>query len=120
MIDYRTVDFAAAVSDLDVVLDAVGGDYSERSLPTLRDGGTLVSILPVGDELRAAAAARGISSGWTLRRARLLRLEEIAALVESGRLHAEIDTVFPLDEAAKAHALGETGRTTGKIVLTVD
>ncbi len=120
VIDYRSVDFASAVSDLDVVLDAVGGDYSERSLPTLRDGGTLVSILPVGDELRAAAAARGISSGWTLVEPDYSGMKEIAALVESGHLHAEIDTVFPLEEAAKAHALGETGRTTGKIVLTVD
>jgi NADPH:quinone reductase-like Zn-dependent oxidoreductase len=39
--------------------------------------------------------------------------------VESGRLHAEIDSVFPLEEAARAHEVGERGRTTGKIVLTV-
>ena len=46
-------------------------------------------------------------------------MRAIAALVETGRLRVEIDTVLPLEEAAKAHELGETGRTTGKIVLTV-
>ncbi|TDD22740.1 hypothetical protein E1294_11060 [Nonomuraea diastatica] len=43
----------------------------------------------------------------------------IAELVEAGRLRAEVDTVLPFEQAAKAHELGETGRTTGKIVFTV-
>ena len=37
MIDYQATDFATAVSDVDVVLDTVGGDYPARSLRTLRD-----------------------------------------------------------------------------------
>jgi NADPH:quinone reductase-like Zn-dependent oxidoreductase len=102
------------------VLDTIGGDYGPRSLRTLRDGGVLVSIVPpVGDDLRAAAAARGIRAGWTLVEPDYAGMKEIVALVESGRLHAEIDSVFPLEKAGEAHALGERGRTTGKIVLTV-
>ena len=120
MIDYTTVDFAEAVREVDVAFDTVGGDYGRRSLRTLKDGGTLVSIVPpVTDELRAEAAERGIATGWTLVEPDYAALKEIVALVESGALHAEIDTVLPLEEAAKAHSLGETGRTTGKIVLTV-
>ena len=46
-------------------------------------------------------------------------MQAIAHLVETGALRAHIEATFPLAEAAKAHALGETGRTTGKIVLTV-
>jgi NADPH:quinone reductase-like Zn-dependent oxidoreductase len=46
-------------------------------------------------------------------------LRAIAALVAAGRLRVEIAAVLPLAEAAKAHELGETGHTTGKIVLTV-
>ncbi|MFE7761420.1 zinc-binding dehydrogenase [Streptomyces sp. NPDC057438] len=46
-------------------------------------------------------------------------MRAIAALVEEGRLRPLVDTTFPLAEAAEAHALGETDRTTGKIVLTV-
>ncbi|WP_420803378.1 zinc-binding dehydrogenase [Streptomyces naphthomycinicus] len=46
-------------------------------------------------------------------------LREIASLIEDGRLRVIADRVFPLEEAAAAHALGETNRTTGKIVLSV-
>ncbi|NEE32070.1 zinc-binding dehydrogenase, partial [Streptomyces sp. SID7982] len=40
-------------------------------------------------------------------------------LVRAGELRAHVEAAFPLAEAAKAHALGETGRTTGKLVLVV-
>jgi predicted SnoaL-like aldol condensation-catalyzing enzyme len=46
-------------------------------------------------------------------------MRAIADLVETGALRPHIEATFPLAEAAKAHALGETGRTSGKIVLTV-
>ncbi|NUP03426.1 MAG: zinc-binding dehydrogenase, partial [Nonomuraea sp.] len=43
----------------------------------------------------------------------------IAELVEAGRLRVKVDTVLPFEQVAKAHELGESGRTSGKIVLTV-
>lgn len=46
MIDYQATDFAATVSDVDVVLDTVGGDYPARSLRAIRAGGQLISLLP--------------------------------------------------------------------------
>lgn len=46
-------------------------------------------------------------------------MRAIAELVEKGQLRARIEATFPLEEAGKAQALGETDRTTGKIVLTV-
>jgi NADPH:quinone reductase-like Zn-dependent oxidoreductase len=46
-------------------------------------------------------------------------MKAIATLVEAGRLRVGIDTVLPLEQAAEAHRIGEEGRTTGKIVLTV-
>ncbi|WP_436800949.1 zinc-binding dehydrogenase [Streptomyces avermitilis] len=48
-----------------------------------------------------------------------LGLREIAALAERGALTPVVETVVPLAEAAKAHEIGEQGRTTGKIVLSV-
>lgn len=44
----------------------------------------------------------------------------VADLVAAGALRPRIEEVFPLAEAAAAHRRGETGRTTGKIVLTVE
>ncbi|MET8669223.1 NADP-dependent oxidoreductase [Streptomyces tendae] len=120
-VDYRETDFAEVVKDVDVVLDTIGGDTSLRSLRVLRPGGVVVSILPVGsDEFYEEADRLGVRAVRMLVDADRAGMEEIARLVESGKLRATIAQTFPLAEAARAHAEGETGRTTGKLVLVVD
>ncbi|MFF9861999.1 NADP-dependent oxidoreductase [Streptomyces tendae] len=120
-VDYRETDFAEVVKDVDVVLDTIGGDTSLRSLRVLRPGGVVVSILPVGsDEFYEEADRLGVRAVRMLVDADRAGMEEIARLVESGKLRATIAQTFPLAEAARAHTAGETGRTTGKIVLVVD
>ncbi|MGW6686068.1 NADP-dependent oxidoreductase [Streptomyces sp. NPDC054961] len=116
LIDYRSADFTEAVSDVDIVIDALGGENGERSLKVLKPGGHLVT-LPSPDDV--PADAEGFRTGWTLVEPDFRGLVEIAALVEKGRLRPVVDTVLPLSEAAKAHEIVDRGRTTGKIVLTV-
>ncbi|MET8168492.1 NADP-dependent oxidoreductase [Streptomyces sp. NPDC005329] len=119
LIDYRTTDFTEAVHDVDVAFDAAGRDYGARSLKVLRPGGRLVSLFtPVDDALRDAETA-GIEYRWNAVEPDRVGLQALADLAADGRLRPVIDTVFPLDEAAKAHAYGEEGRATGKIVLAV-
>jgi NADPH:quinone reductase-like Zn-dependent oxidoreductase len=121
LIDYRETDFATAVQDVDVVLDTIGGDYVHRSLRILRQGGLLVTLVPRGSkELPREAEKLGVRATEMLVDADHTGMKEIAELVEAGRLRATIAGTFPLAEAAKAHALGETGRTAGKLVLVVD
>ncbi|MFH8381712.1 NADP-dependent oxidoreductase [Kitasatospora sp. NPDC018058] len=121
VIDYREVDFASVVSDVDVVIDPIAGAYQERSLSVLRNGGTLITLPARESEaLAAAAAARSIRSGFMLVEPDRRALLAVTELVETGRLKVHVDAVFPLADAAKAHQLGETGRVTGKLVLTVD
>lgn len=122
-IDYQNVDFTEAVKDVDVVLDPISrdADARARSLAVIRPGGTFVSILPSpieADEI-ADIAQRGIRFEMLLVEADRAGMQAVADLAEAGALRAHIEATFPLAEAAKAHALGETGRTTGKIVLTV-
>ncbi|MCK8433295.1 NADP-dependent oxidoreductase [Streptomyces sp. D2-8] len=120
-VDYRETDFTEAVKDVDVVLDTIGGDNSLRSLRVLRPGGVLVSILPGGsDDLYEEAERLGVRALRMLVDADRSGMEAIAELVETGRLRATIAGTFPLAEAAEAHALGDTGRTTGKLVLLND
>ncbi|MEU2233745.1 NADP-dependent oxidoreductase [Streptomyces vietnamensis] len=116
VVDYREAPFENVVSDVDVVLDGLGGETGERSLKVLRTGGRLIT-LPGPDDV--PAAPEGVRAAWVLVEPDHLGLREIAALVESGALRPVVDTVLPLSEAAKAHELGERGRTTGKIVLSV-
>ncbi|MYX35805.1 zinc-binding dehydrogenase [Streptomyces sp. SID8377] len=120
LVDYRTTDYAEAVRDVDVVLDPLGGPDSVRSLGTLRDGGLLVTLLPTGvPELRAEAERRGVRATGMLVEADHAGMAAVARLIEEGALRVTVAGTFPLAEAAKAHASLETGRTTGKLVLTV-
>ena len=121
VVDYRTTDVGAAVRDVDVVLDAVGGaDQVEKSVRSLKPGGTVVTLLPF-DAPKTAARAEEQGS----RIAQMLvehdhqGMRAVAALVARGALRPTIAETFPLAEAARAHEIGERGRTTGKMVLTV-
>ncbi len=119
LVDYREQDFAEVVRDVDVVLEAIGGYYGTRSLRTLRKGGTIVSFLGLSEELATQAAELGIRAAALLVEPDHAAMRALAALVEAGKLRAEIAAAVPLAEAAKAHELGETNRTSGKIVLTI-
>jgi NADPH:quinone reductase-like Zn-dependent oxidoreductase len=114
-IDYRDADFAEVATDVDVVLDLVGtGDYQLRSLTTLKPGGLLLEIAEdVTDAARAAAGEQGKRAIDPLVEPDGAALEAIALL----GLRVHVEREFPLDEAAAAHELSESGRVSGKIVL---
>jgi NADPH:quinone reductase-like Zn-dependent oxidoreductase len=119
-INYRGTEFEHVLDPVDVVLDLVGGDVALRSLDVLRPGGLLVSVPSrTAGEALAAAAERGIRATGMLVEPDGHGLEQLAALVGAGQLRPVVAETFPLRRANEAHRLGETGRTSGKIVLTV-
>jgi NADPH:quinone reductase-like Zn-dependent oxidoreductase len=120
VIDYTTTDFAERLHDLDVVLDPIGGDYGPRSLRTVRPGGILVALAsPAETYLEEEAARQGKRARFMLVEADGAGLTSLAGLVGMGQLRVEVDRVLPLEQIAKAHEIGQTGRTQGKIVLTL-
>ncbi|CAM5445539.1 NADPH:quinone reductase [Streptomyces spiroverticillatus] len=120
VIDYTRTDFSEAAQNVDVVIDTIGGDYGPRSLKTLSPGGIVVSLAsPAEAHLANRARALGLRAVFMITEADQAGMKEIASLAASHRLRVRVDTVLPLEHAAKAHEIGETGRTTGKIVLTV-
>ncbi|NUR58427.1 MAG: NADP-dependent oxidoreductase [Catenulispora sp.] len=120
VVDHRTADFTKEVRDLDVVLDTVGGQVGYRSIEVLRPGGLLVTITDRANaELRAAALDAGRGFKGISVEPDYASLEALAALAEEGRLRPHVEHAIPLEDAAKAHELIESGSTRGKIVLTV-
>ncbi len=120
LIDHRETDFAEALRDLDVVLETIGGENGMRSLATLRRGGILVWLPgPVDPEVEARGRELCVRTGFTLVEPDRAGLIAVTELVESGKLRVQIADVLPLADAARAHRLGETNRTTGKLVLKV-
>jgi len=135
-INYRSEDFVERALGLtegkgvSVVLDMVGGDYVPRNIKALADDGRHVSIafqrgskaeISISDVMRR----RLTLTGSTLRprpvEFKTMVADEIAKTVwpyvEGGRLKPVIDSVFPLTQAADAHARMEAGEHVGKIVL---
>ncbi|MEU3877216.1 MULTISPECIES: NADP-dependent oxidoreductase [Streptomyces] len=120
VIDYRTEDFTA-IEPVDVVFDTIGNETATRSVDVLKPGGQLINIAirDFPDDLAERAAARGARAYPLLVEADQAGMRAIADLVREGKLKAVVEAVFPLEDAAKGHALGDTGRVTGKVVLTV-
>ena len=122
-VDYTTTRFEEVVKDVDVVVDLIGDgqdDTSTRSLRTLRRGGLLVAVPGgVSPELAEAAEKAGVRTSAYLVEPDGPALATIAGLIDAGHVRVEVEETFPLEQAAKAHERGETGRTRGKLVLTV-
>jgi NADPH:quinone reductase-like Zn-dependent oxidoreductase len=116
-VDYTEQDVGEAVTGVDVVFDTVGGDTTRSLLPTLREGGVLVTIANAPPE--EAARERGARAELVVMSPDPEQLAEIAELVTGGEVKVEIAEVLPLTEVQRGHELSESGHTRGKIVLTV-
>lgn len=117
VIDYNTTRFEDVVSDVDVVLDLVGGETQQRSWGVLKRGGVLVSLVqpPSHEE----AAKHGVKAHMMAIQPHGPQLAEIARAIDAGQIHPVVSTVLPLSEAQQAHKLIETRHTRGKIVLQI-
>jgi NADPH:quinone reductase-like Zn-dependent oxidoreductase len=117
-IDYKAVNFEDEVKDIDFVLNTLGSDVSERSLAVLKQGGTLISISSgINDEIAQKAKLKGIKALHTMVRSNGKDMEQLADLLENGRVKSHVSEVFALDDIRKAHASMASGRTVGKIVV---
>ena len=118
VIAYDQTDFAEVVSDVDVVLDLVGGDVHDRSCRALRPGGVLVFLIaePFED--------RSVEYGIELRQAVIEDdksvLEKVVALAVEGTITPQVSRVMTLSDAADAHRVIESGQNSrGRIVLSI-
>ncbi|NBJ12145.1 NAD(P)H-quinone oxidoreductase [Microvirga arsenatis] len=137
-VNYRTEDFVAAVKEAtggrgaDVILDMVGGDYIPRNYEAAAQDGRIVQIAflqgpRVEVDFRRLMVKRLTHTGSTLRprspaeKAAIARSLEakVWPLLAEGRCRPVMDSAFPLEDAAKAHARMDGGEHIGKIVLTL-
>lgn len=117
VIDYHTERFEEKVRNVDMVFDTVGGDTRERSWRVLKEGGVLVSIFsPIPTGVAEQHGARAI---YFIVEGDRAQLDQIAALVDQGKLKPIIAKVFPLAGAREAFEFGAATHSPGKIVLEV-
>ena len=120
-IDYREQRFEEVLSDIDFVLDGMGGEVLENSLKVVKDGGTIVSlpthVFP--EELKAAAEPRGIKLEFVLVTSNGEDMNTLKEQIDRGVLKPHVSVTFGFEQMAEAHKQIESGRTVGKAVVTL-
>lgn len=118
-IDYKTQYFEELVSDLDIIVDPIGGENFARSVSVLKPTGTIINLPSnQADRVRRIAEEKGVEHFYQM----LVKsdgedMKSIAGLLENGRLKAHVFKVFPFERIPEAHAMVETGKGVGKIVV---
>jgi NADPH2:quinone reductase len=137
-VNYKIEDFVAATKQAtggagaNLIVDIVGGDYVDRNYDAAAEQGVIAQVSFTSGPKAIANFAKLMTkrlhhTGSTLRprsvaeKAAIARgiEEQVWPLVAAGRIKPVIDSTFPLDQAAAAHARMETSQHIGKIVLTV-
>jgi putative PIG3 family NAD(P)H quinone oxidoreductase len=137
-INYKAEDFVAGCKEatsgkgVNVTLDMVGGDYTEKNIVAAAEDGRIVQIATLGGadvklNISRLMIKRLTLTGSTLRpRTREVKAgfaraleEKVWPLLASGKVKVVMDSTFPLSKAADAHRRLETSQHVGKIVLTV-
>lgn len=137
-INYKAEDFVAAIKSFTggvgahVILDMIGGSYIQRNFEAAAVEGRIVQIAfqdgakaqvdftrlmlkrltHTGSTLRARPVADKAAIAQSLE-------QKVWPLLAQGKIRPLIDQVFPLTDAAQAHARMDSSAHTGKIVLEV-
>ena len=140
-IDYKTEDYSKSLSNIDYVLDTLGGNETEKQMQILRKGGKMVSLrampngafakrmrLPMwkqiilgfaGSKFDKLAGKYGISYDFIFVESNGKQLQEVADLFEKLKIKPSIDTVYTLEEVNSALDKVANGRSKGKTVITM-
>ena len=117
VIDYKKEKFEEKLKDIDLVFDTIGGETQKRSLLVLKKGGRLITT--VKPECEKEAKEKGIDIEGYVAQSYPNELNQIAQLIDQGKIKPVISKILPLDKAAEAQQISEQGHVTGKIVLRV-
>jgi len=117
VIDYKSEDFSKKLNNYDVVLDTIGGETQKKSFEVLKKGGVLVTTLQIEDKNLAYLHDVTLQTGLVMPNGS--RLQEIAGLIDEGKIKIYIDKTFDLKETKEAHEYSQTGKVRGKIIVKV-
>jgi NADPH:quinone reductase-like Zn-dependent oxidoreductase len=119
-IDYEKQPFEKIVNDIDFVMDTMGGNYIDRSLQVLKCGGSIISIPSGASEfVKEKAKAEGMNGDTFRVQSNGKDMKEISDLLQMGIIKSHVSKIFGFNEIRDAHLQIETGKTRGKIVISI-
>ncbi|TSI13905.1 NADP-dependent oxidoreductase [Brevibacterium aurantiacum] len=115
-IDYASEEFddpnlsAGGISDVDIVIDLIGGEFALRAVPLTKPDGVVVGV-PSGQQqgLDAAAAQAGVRWTNVIVEPDHVALEYVAELIENGELHVPAPATAPLEDVVAVHRQMDDG-----------
>jgi NADPH:quinone reductase-like Zn-dependent oxidoreductase len=120
VIDYRTQRFEEVAKDVDLVLNTVDAETSNRSVEVVRQGGWLVSIVAPANPLICAAARIHCARPDREKGAtNAVMLGHVVELADAGKFKVSVEQTFSMADAGKAWELSRAGHTRGKLVIKV-
>ncbi len=118
--NYRDVVKAAFPEGVDFAFDLLGGDDTYTTMELVKPQGRMVSLLVSEKTVNSArVTAAGIAYRYVFVRPDAMHLRKLATLIDADKLRVYLTATLPLEEAARAHEMIESGHTRGKIVLSV-
>jgi NADPH:quinone reductase-like Zn-dependent oxidoreductase len=118
-IDYRNQAFEEVASNIDFVLDGMGGDSLLKSLKVMKEGGAIISLTSpqFSEEVAEQAEKRNVNVSFFMVQSNGEDMNTLKELLVNGTLKPTVSKTFLFTEMAKAHTEIETGRTVGKVVV---
>lgn len=120
-IDYREVNFEDVLTDIDFVLDGMGGTTLVKSMKVIKNGGGIVSLPAPNfpEEVTSDAEARNINVEFLLVQSNGEDMNALKSMLEGGTLKPHVSMTFPFEKLHDAHLQIESGRTVGKAIVTL-
>lgn len=119
-IDYHTQPLTALGTDYDVVIDPIGGDNIEKSFAAVKKGGIVLSIVSAfADLIKEKSTSLGVNGFFYMVQTSEEDITAIAQLLEQGIIRAHVSQTFSFADMKSAHQAVESGRTRGKVIVTL-
>jgi len=114
---YEKMDFSEHLTNIDVVMDTIGGAVQEKAFKVLKRGGIMVSI--INKPSFEFASKYGVRCEYVSLGPSAPILNELRELIDKGKVKPVVDKVYKFEEVKQAQIYSQSGKARGKIVLKV-
>lgn len=121
VVDYTLQPFEDVIKDQDFVLETLSGDNLKRTISVVKKGGQIITLPSGGidEEISRLANEQGVKLNFEMVESNGNDMKQIAEWLEGGKLKTHIFQMYPFDQLIEAHKQIETGKTRGKVVVTL-
>lgn len=135
VIDYKTEDYKEIATDLDLVFDTLGGEYTLDAFKIIKEGGKVTTIAGPPDEetakhmgmtdyklpekLSKLMEEKSAVYKHTWMQPNAKQLNDIKRMVEDGAIKPIVDLIYSFEDGINAFEYLATGRAKGKVIITL-